>query len=334
MQLRYDVYGLGNALVDTEVKVQDQFLAAHALRKGMMTLVSPEEQQRLLAELAGHQQVAAAGGSAANTMVGLALFGGTAFYTGKIGKDVLGALYRRSMSEVGVEFDVEGNDEPTGTSLVLVTPDGERTMQTSLGSSSSLLESDISQDRIARSRILYVEGYLWGSPSSAAAAEHAIRSARSAGVSIALSFSDPAIVQACREVFHRVTSQFAAVVFCNEHEAKVYADKTDRMDALRTVAQDCPLVFMTCGKDGSLVWDHGHVTTIGAYRVPVVDTTGAGDAYAAGVLYGLTNGLTSTQAAKLGSFAAARVVTKLGPRLHETLAEHISAILDGTSPLD
>ena len=106
MQRQYDVYGVGNALVDTEVKVQDQFLASHALRKGMMTLVSAEEQQALLAALVDHQQVAAAGGSAANTMVGIALFGGTTFYTGKVGKDMLGALYRRSMSEVGVEFDV------------------------------------------------------------------------------------------------------------------------------------------------------------------------------------------------------------------------------------
>ena len=158
MATQYDVYGVGNAIVDTEVQVDDGFIAAHQLQKGMMALVSQEDQQRLLVELSGHEQVGAAGGSAANTMVGIALFGGRAFYSGKVGNDMSGALYRRSMAEVGVELDVEGADGPTGTCLVLVTPDGERTMQTSLGRSSSLHPDDIHPERIARSRMLYGEG--------------------------------------------------------------------------------------------------------------------------------------------------------------------------------
>ena len=333
MQRAYDVYGVGNALVDTEVRIEDQFLVSHGLRKGMMALVSSEEQRQLLAELQELQQLAAAGGSAANTMVGVALFGGRAFYTGKVGKDMPGALYRRSMAEAGVEFRAEGDEGPTGTCLVLVTPDGERTMQTSLGSASSLFKSDISLDRIARSGMVYVEGYLWGAPSSAAAAEYAVRLARSAAVPVTISLSDPAMVQSCGDAFRRVVTQTSATVFCNEHEARLYTGAAGRMDALQGIARDSPMVFMTCGKDGSLVWDHGDVTSVSAHDVPVVDTTGAGDAYASGVLYGLTHGMTPGQAAKLGSFAAARVVAKLGPRLGGPLAGEIDDILGGAHPL-
>ena len=334
MQRMYDVYGIGNALVDTEVVVADEFLAFHGLQKGRMALVSSERQQQLLAKLQGLQQLAAAGGSAANTLVGVVLFGGSAFYTGKVGKDMLGALYRRSMAEVGVEFQAEGGEEPTGTCLVLVTPDGERTMQTSLGSASNLFEKDISPERIARSRFVYLEGYLWGAPSSTATAECAIRMARSEAVPVAISLSDPAMVQSCGDVFRQVVTQACATVFCNEQEAQLYTGSSGRMDALNGVAKDSPLVFMTCGKEGSLVWDHGNVTPVDAYDVPVVDTTGAGDAYAAGVLYGLTHGAAPVQAAKLGSFAAARVVAKMGPRLDQPLAGETGNILRGAHPLD
>ena len=334
MQTSFDVYGVGNAIVDTEVQVDDLFLSSSSLRKGMMTLVSLEEQERLLGLLVDHQQMGAAGGSAANTMVGVARFGGRAFYSGKVGADMSGALYRRSMAEAGVEFDVDGAGGPTGSCLVLVTPDGERTMQTSLGSSSTLDPQDIHPRRIAQSQMLYVEGYLWGSPETTAAAEFAMESARSAGVPIALTFSDPAMVEAFGDAYRRVTRELVETVFCNEHEAKIYAGTTERQEALERVGADCPLVFMTCGKDGSLIWDHGHTTQVAGYQVPVVDTTGAGDVYAAGVLYGLTHDFTPSQAGKLGSFASARIITELGPRLGQSLADHIPAILDGAHPVD
>jgi sugar/nucleoside kinase (ribokinase family) len=141
------------------------------------------------------------------------------------------------------------------------------------------------------------------------------------------------MVQGCGDAFRRVTREAVEVVFCNEHEAKLYSGAEHRTEALDAVAKDCSVVFMTCGKDGSLIWDHGHVTSIDAYRVPVVDTTGAGDAYAAGVLHGLTHGLTPSQSARLGSFAAARVVAEMGPRLRQSLAGRIPAILDGAHPM-
>ena len=159
MDNRYDVYGIGNAIVDTEVLVEDSVLATHGLEKGVMMLVSEDVQGALLVDLAGYAQHGAAGGSAANTVVGLAQFGGKAFFTGKVGRDMQGTLYRESMAEVGVEFDVDAaNEAPTGSCLVLVTPDGERTMQTNLGASADLVAEDVDVERIGQSQLIYVEG--------------------------------------------------------------------------------------------------------------------------------------------------------------------------------
>ena len=333
VQRRYDVYGIGNAIVDTEVQVEDILLATHGLEKGIMTLVSADDQSRLLAALAGYAQHAAAGGSAANTMVGVAQFGGTAFYSGKVGSDMAGALYRESMAEVGVDFDADAaNGSPTGSCLVLVTPDGERTMQTSLGASSDLTPLDVDATRIQASQVVYVEGYLFGSPTAAAAAVRAMESARDAGVTVSLSLSDPGMAEHFVDEFRRVTREFVDVLFCNEHEAMIYAGVEGREEALRRLGEDCAQVFMTCGGDGSLVLDHGQIMPVGGYSVPVVDTTGAGDIYAAGVLYGLTNGLDVPSAGKLGSFASAKIVTHLGPRLNTGLADHVDAILRGAHP--
>ena len=330
---KYDVYGIGNAIVDTEVQVEDLLLTSHGLEKGIMTLVSADEQAALLGGLAGCQQHGAAGGSAANTMVGVAQFGGKAFFSGKVGRDMSGALYRESMAEVGVEFDVEAADgSPTGTCLVLVTPDGERTMQTSLGAATELQAGDVDAERIGASRIVYVEGYLFGSPSAEKAAVRSMEEARKAGVTVSLTLSDPGMAEHFADQFRAAAKEYVDVLFCNQHEAMIYAGVDDRGAALTALGKDCDQVFMTCGGDGSIVFDHGAVIPIAGYGVPVVDTTGAGDIYAAGVLYGLTNGMDVASAAKLGSFASARIVTQLGPRLSEALGDHISVIMDGAHP--
>ena len=331
---RYDVYGVGNAITDIEVAVDDALLADRGIRKGMMALVSPEEQAALLSALSGRAQWPAAGGSVANTMVGVALFGGSALFTGKVGNDAVGETYRASMAEAGVELDVEAADGPTGTCLVLVTPDGERTMRTSLGSSSALGPADIRADRIARAHMVYVEGYLWGAESTASAGAHALEMARSAGVQTSLTLSDPSMVEHHGDELRRLVPELVEVVFCNEQEAKLYSRAGDRSEALHRLGQDCPLVFMTCGADGSMIYDRGEVTPVETYRVPVVDTTGAGDAYAAGALYGLAHGLAPERSGRLGSFAAARVVAQMGPRLSGSLAQHIPDILNGAHPLD
>lgn len=334
MAYEYDVYGVGNAIVDTEVEVEDSFLAGHSMDKGIMTLVSAEAQAALLESLAGRARHGSAGGSAANTMTAVAHFGGSAFFTGKIGDDMHGALYRESLAEAGVEFDMSPTDDgPTGACVILVTPDGERTMQTSLGAASTLGPDDVALDVLRSSRIVYVEGYLLSTSPSAEAAERAMAAASDAGVKVALSLSDPAIAAHFVEQFQRVVRQYVDILFCNEHEAEIYAGRGSREERLRTVGADAPLVFMTCGADGALVYDAGEITRVSGHVVPVVDTTGAGDVFAAGALYGLTHGLNPTDAGKLGSFAAARVVTDFGARLREPLHETMETILGGAHPL-
>ena len=280
-----------------------------------MTLVSEEVHGALLDGLAGYAQLGASGGSAANTVVGLAQLGGKAFFTGKVGGDMQGALYRESMAEVGVEFDVEAaNGAPTGSCLVLVTPDGERTMQTSLGASAGLAADDVDVERIAQSQLIYVEGYLFGSTTTGAAAERAMEAASTNGTKVSLTLSGQPFSKPLAR-----TREYVDILFCNEHEARIYAGGGDREDVIRSVGQDCPQVFMTCGGDGSMAYDHGTIVRVDGYQVPVVDTTGAGDVYAAGVLYGLTSGMSVAEAGKLGSFASAKIVTQLGPRLRERL---------------
>ena len=330
---RYDVYGLGNALVDTEIKVSDHFLEKMGLLKGVMSLVDQPFQEHLINELNDHERVEAAGGSAANTLVGIALFGGNTFYTGKIGNDTRGLLYRDSLGKFGVEFAVEPEAGPTGTCLILVTPDGERTMQTSLGSSISLNSIDLNEKSLRKSAILYVEGYLLAGSSTKNAAIEAMEKAKSANVTVAISFSDPGLVEFTKEAMRELTKNYVDIVFCNEHEGKVYSGKDSRQEALKAIAYDAPMVFMTCGSDGSLMRDGSVFYKIPGHKVPVVDTTGAGDIYAAGVLYGITHGLTSEQGGILGSYASAKIVTRLGPRLDESLSGQITEILNGAHPL-
>ena len=334
MDYDYDVYALGNAIVDTEVRVGDELLSANGITKGVMTLVSAQQQSALAHRLGRYQKHGAAGGSAANAVVGVAQFGGRAFFTGKIGADEDGATYRRSMAQAGVEFDVdEIAGPPTGSSLILVTPDGERTMQTSLGASYHLTVADIDEDRIKRSQVLYLEGYLLGSPTTVAVVRHATQVATAAHIRVALSLSDPSVVANAMDIFKHAT-RTADLVFCNEHEAAVYTGHKGREESLSAIAEDCSLVFMTCGSDGSLIAEAGAVTKVDGYDVPVVDTTGAGDLYAAGVLYGLTHGLSPAESGQLGSFASARIVAQVGPRLEGPLGASVESILAGAHPLE
>jgi sugar/nucleoside kinase (ribokinase family) len=177
-----------------------------------------------------------------------------------------------------------------------------------------------------------VEGYLFGSPTGSKAALLAMDAAKTAGVKVSLTLSDPGMAEFFIDPFRSATREYVDLLFCNQYEAMIYAGVEDRDEALRKLGEDCAHVFMTCGGDGSLVLQDGVVTRVPGYAVPVVDTTGAGDIYAAGVLYGLSNGMDNATAGKLGSFASARIVTRMGPRLSERLGDHISAILGGAEP--
>jgi sugar/nucleoside kinase (ribokinase family) len=317
---RLDVYGIGNALVDIQVRVDDGFLARERLVKGHMQLADPAQQAQVLAALQGHAQARSSGGSAANTVVGVAELGGRAAYCGKVGRDPLGAFYREDLQAVGVRFDGGVGVQPTGTSLVLITPDAQRTMLTSLGASSLLDAADISSASLAGCKYLYVEGYLLAGEHTRRAALQAIATAKSLGAKVALSVSDPFVVSSAEQLLWDLIEGPVDLVFCNEMEAAALVGTDDMVECARTLHSHAERVALTLGAKGSLLMHDGVLQPVEGVPVAAVDTTGAGDMYAAGILYGLTNGLSWPEAGRLASHAAARVVSTLGARLPERLS--------------
>jgi sugar/nucleoside kinase (ribokinase family) len=331
-----DVYGVGNALVDVQVQVKEDFLLAHGLEKGVMTLVTARKQQELLELVGDLEKKISPGGSACNTVVGLAGFGGRAYYAGKVGDDEHGSFFQSALTEVGIRSTVNRGHGSTGTCLVMITPDADRTMQTSLGASIELDEDDIQAGLVGESRYVYVEGYLWDSPGPQRACRRAMEIARARGVPVAFTYSDPFCVKRSAEDFRSLSRFSVDLVFCNEEEARMITANPDRAEACREIASWGPTVFMTAGADGAFYARGRENGRIQPFKVKAVDTNGAGDLFAGGVLYGLTHGLALAEAGKLGAYAAARVVSLVGPRLDEGLAGEVERILglDPHIPLD
>ncbi len=318
--MTYNVYGVGNAIMDMQVRCEDAFLDRNNIEKGIMTLVDDARQQQVLDALADHQVHYCSGGSAANTIVGIADMGGCAAYACKTGSDNFGDQYLAEMRKLGITIEVPQSAGQTGTCVVLITPDAQRTMLTSLGISSSLYAEDIRESEIAQADYVYIEGYLFAGDSTRAAALRAIELARANHVKVALTISDPFLIDICREEFQRLIEGSVDLLFCNEEEARALTGKQDPIDCAHVIHQHCANVALTLGKRGSIIMHDGEVLPIEGVEVDAIDTTGAGDMYAAGVLYGITNGLSWQQAGHLGSHAAARVVSQLGARLPAPLS--------------
>jgi len=310
-----NVYGVGNAIMDLQVQCDDAFLQDNKLEKGIMALTETAEQQRVLAALANHKVNYCSGGSAANTIVGVAHLGGSASYCGKVGQDDFGKQYAGELQQLGIGFDATALAGESGKCVVLITPDAQRTMLTNLGVSAALSVDDIDESLIQQADYVYVEGYLFAGESTKAAALHAIALAKKNKVKVALTISDPFLIAICRDDFEALLEDSVDLLFCNEEEAKALTGEDNAVDAAHKFHQQCSNVALTLGANGSLIMHQGEVITISGVDAEAVDTTGAGDMYAAGVLYGITNGLTWQQAGELGSKTAATVVAQLGARL-------------------
>jgi len=319
--MSYDVYGVGNAIMDLQVQCEDDFLTANGIEKGMMTLTEPERQQSLLEALSEHQVNRCSGGSAANTIVGIADMGGKTAYASQIGKDAFGQHYLDEFKELGVSTHVPAKAGDTGTCVVLITPDAQRTMLTHLGVSVDLHANDLDEEAIAQAEYIYVEGYLFTGPTTKATALKAIEMAKKVGTKVALTLSDAFLIDICRDDFQRLLEGSVDLLFCNEQEALALTGESNAMDAARKMHQQVDNVALTLGKEGSIVMHQGEVFEVQGVQVEAVDTTGAGDMYAAGVLYGITHGLTWQQAGRLGSYAAAKVVAQLGARLPKAFSQ-------------
>ena len=316
--MTYDVFGVGNAIVDIQLQVDDAFLHHIDVAKGLMTLVEAEQQLRVLKALAGRATNRCSGGSACNTIVGVADLGGTAAYAGKTADDDLGSFYVDDLRRVGVAVPVAaGTGATTATSVILITPDAQRTMLTHLGISTTLSPGDMPEAEIAKAEYLYVEGYLFTGDSTRAAALRAIDIAKKHKVKVALTISDPFVVSLQRDLFWELIKGPVDLLFANLEEARSLTGQHDPIEAARAIHQHATNVALTLGAEGSLLMHGEQLYPIEGVGVTPVDTTGAGDMYAAGVLYGLTHGMTWKQSGQLASHAAGRVVSQMGARLDQ-----------------
>ena len=320
--MSYDVYGIGNALVDVQSQVSDEILSQTGFDKGIMTLVDNDKQQDLLGQLDANAFNRCPGGSAANTIVGIAEFGGNAAYVGKVGNDSMGQFFLDEMRGIGISIEATpAADDPTGTCAILITPDAQRTMLTNLGASGVLSADDIVESEVEQSKYIYIEGYLLCGPETRAAAYRAIELAQKHGVKIAFTASDPFLVNTNREEIWDLVKGPVDMFFCNEEEARSLTGHEDASDCAQEIHKHCENVALTLGADGSILMNEGDVIRIEGVSVEAVDTTGAGDMYAGGLLFGITNGLDWQQAGKLASHAAGRIVSQMGARLENKFSE-------------
>lgn len=323
----YNVFGVGNALVDVQTQVSDQTLIELDFAKGIMTLVDEQTQQRVLSRLDGSFLNRCAGGSAANTVIGIAEFGGTTAYAGKVASDEIGEFFLKDLRDLGVTIEVPQATGQSGTCVVLITEDAQRTMLTNLAVSGTLSADDIDEDEVRKAEWIYVEGYLFAGDSTKAAARKAIDVAVKHGVKVSLTVSDPFLIDMCRDEFWELIEGPVDLLFCNLEEARSLTRKHDPADCAQEIHQHAAAVALTLGEDGSVLMEGNRLIPIEGVPVDAVDTTGAGDMYAAGILYGITNGLSWKQAGHLASYAAARVVSQLGARLEKTFtADEIKSL--------
>lgn len=325
----YNVFGVGNALVDIVAAIGDDFLKNNNIKKGVMTLVDSEFQTKLLDNLNSNGTSLRSGGSAANTMIGLANCGGNGVYIGKVASDTKGAFYKMDMEKSGLVFEVKPEKGTTGTCVVLTTPDGERTMLTNLGISSELTKADIDEEKLSRSEIAYVEGYLWDKENTKQACLHTMETAKKHGKKVSFTYSDPFCVHRSREDFLKITKEFVDIAFCNHEEAMAITSTHSPEDAIHELGSLAPLAFMTWGSQGAYICHEGLVKHIPGFVVKPIDSNGAGDAFAAGVLYGLTHGYSIEKACRWGNYMASRVILEIGPRLSYSLKGKQDEVLEG-----
>lgn len=319
MSKRYHLYALGNALVDTEIEVSDDFLQRMGIGKGMMTLVDRPRQEELLTAIngTGVRHKRASGGSACNTVVAARYFGASAYYACKVADDEDGAFFVHDLSVAGVDTNMNGNRAAgvTGKCLVMVTPDAERSMNTFLGVSETVSETELDEAVIRDSEYVYIEGYLVTSDNSRGAAVRLREMAEAHGVRTAMTFSDPAMTRFFRDGLEQMLGNGVDLLFCNEDEAKLFTGKDTLEAAMDSLMQVSRSLVVTCGARGAVAWDGNDVHRIPAHPVTAVDTNGAGDMFAGAFLYGVTHGYGFELAGRLASVASARVVSDFGPRL-------------------
>jgi sugar/nucleoside kinase (ribokinase family) len=316
---KYHIYGLGAALVDTEIKVSDRDLQDYNIDKGVMTLVDEARQHQLMVNLADHLAASrrTSGGSAANTVIAASYFGADTFYSCKVANDDNGRFYLSDMRSAGVELapGVDQNDGITGKCLVMITPDAERTMNTFLGVSETVSTEQLYQPAVQSSQYVYIEGYLATSETGRHAAIRLRNWAEKHGVKTSMSLSDPAVVEFFRDDLQHMIGDHVNLLFCNRAEALSFTNSSTIEQAVEILKSIADEFAITLGDQGALLYDGRQFLEIATCKTNAVDTNGAGDMFAGAFLYAITHGYSRRQAGELASAAAAQVVSQFGPRL-------------------
>ncbi|HEY0105909.1 MAG TPA: adenosine kinase [Rhizomicrobium sp.] len=325
MAHKFDVAGLGNAIVDVLAPVEEQFLLDHAIAKGVMTLIDEHRAQQLHAALRNTREVA--GGSGANTMAGFASLGGNGVFQGKVKQDRLGEAFRASLHDLGVHYTIApaAGGPATALCVIAVTPDEQRSMSTYLGAAQEFSVADLNEDEIASSAIVYIEGYLWDPPSARAACIRAMEIAHAAGNKVAFTMSDPFLIGRYGDEFRARLDSFD-IIFANEDEAKALFEVETFDEVLQAARKHRGIKALTRSEKGCVIARGDEVHVVDAHPVArVLDTTGAGDQFAAGFLYGLTHHKPLAECGRIAGLCAAEVISHYGARpetsLHRLAAE-------------
>lgn len=316
---KYHVYGIGNALVDLDFEVCNDTLARLSIDKGVMTLIDNDRHHYLLEELDGIKHLKACGGSVANTLSTLQRMGAKTFYSCKIGDDKAGDFFYDDIHAQGIDSNLGQckREGETGKCIVMVTPDADRTMNTFLGATSTFSTQELSEAAIQQSQYLYIEGYLVASPTACEASIVARQLAKKHNIKTAISLSDPNMVTFFRDGLLEIMDGKVDVLFSNADEAKLFTQTDSVEEASEKMKEHADTFIITLGGDGSLVYDGNTFEHVKSYKADVIDTVGAGDVFAGVFLYGITHGYNYKDAADLANFAAAKVVSKFGPRLDQ-----------------
>ena len=331
-----DVYAFGSALVDIQLNVDDSLLKELELQKGNMYLTDRSRQEQVLEKILGgsltdldalgNKANLAAGGSAANTVYGIAQLGGKAALCGKVASDRFGSFYIKDMQQGGVLFNENMVHGMTGTCIVLISDDAQRTMLTCLAVSSEITYTDLNEDYLKNSSYIYIEGYLFDSEIATRTLLQAIAVAKKHKVKVALSASDSFCIERHKDQFLQLIKNDVDLLFANAQEAQALTDTATLDESLRVLPEWCRQCAITDGAHGSTLIFNGSLHKITSYPVIAVDTTGAGDSYAAGLLFGLTNGYSLEASGKIASYFSSRVVFQLGPRFAGDIKEEIKEL--------
>ena len=323
-----DVFCIENPLVDLLVQVKDEFLEQMSLKKDHMMLVDESRYNYLIDNLEGYRMKAEPGGSGANTTLGIAQLGGSTAYCGKVGNDSYGRTYIEALEAAGVRSFVRDNGDITGSTVILITPDAARTMNTFLGACQQLGPADIPLEELKQAKSLYITGYLWDTASQQEAASLALRTAGAEGVHVAMSLSDPFCVKRHRDDFRRILEGYVDLVFANQEEALELTGKETTQEAMHELRTWCNGAVITMGGRGAYVSMGEEHAYLDPYPVKAVDTTGAGDAFAAGFMYAHSQGHSLYQCGRLGSYFAAQVIQRIGPRLEGDVRALLAPVLN------